>query len=87
MFCENDGLAGNPCGRPLIFTAIGDLAFLAAGHKLENDFFAAVQAGPSVILGGRKDQPVSSQNLVGPVLGEDLIATIRIHFQRWSRTM
>ena len=85
--CENDVLAGNPRGRPLIFPAIGDLAFFAAGNELENNFFAAVQAGPSVIFGGRKDQPVSSQNFVRTSLGEDLITTIGIHFQGRRRAV
>lgn len=40
-----------------------------------------------MILGRGKDQPVPSQNLVGPVLREDLITPVRIHFQRGSRTM
>jgi hypothetical protein len=80
-FCENDALPGNPRWRPLIFPAIGDLAFFAAGHKLENNLFAAVQAGPSVILGGGKNQPVPFQNFIRPALGEDLIAPIGIHFQ------
>ena len=33
-----------------------------------------------MILGGRKNQPVPSQDLVGPMLGQDLITAIRIHF-------
>jgi hypothetical protein len=81
---RNRRLAGNPRWWPLIFSAIGDLAFFTAGHKLENNLFAADQAGPSVILGGRKDQPVTFQNFVCPALGEDLITPIRIHFQRRS---
>ena len=74
-------LAGNPRRRPLIFSAIGDLAFFAARNKLKNNFLTAVQTGPAVILGGRKDKPVSSQNFVCTMLGENLIAAIRIHFQ------
>jgi hypothetical protein len=80
-------LAGNPRRRPLVFSAIGDLAFLAARYELENNFFTAVQAGSSVILGGREDQPMSSQDFVGSVLGEDLITTVRIHLQRRCRAM
>lgn len=76
-----DNLAGNPRWRSLIFPAIGDLAFYAAGNELENNLFAAVQSRPFVILGGRKDQPVSPQNLVRAALGENLIAPVRIHFQ------
>ncbi len=84
---ENGVLAGNPRGRPLIFPAIGDLAFFAAGDELENNLFAAVQAGSPVILGGRKDEPVSSQNFVRAALGQDLITTIGIHFQGRSRAV
>jgi len=84
---ESAPLAGDPGWRPLIFSAIGDLAFFAAGHKLENDHFAAVQAGPSVILGGGKDQPMPFQDFVRPALGEDLIAPVRIHFQGRSAAM
>jgi hypothetical protein len=83
--CEDCVSAGNPRGRPLIFSAVGDLAFFAVGQELENNLFAAVQAGPSVILGCREDQPVSSQNFIRTVNGKDLIAAIGIHFQRWSR--
>lgn len=49
---ENGALAGNPGGRPLIFSTIGNLAFFAAGQELENNLSATVQAGPAVILGG-----------------------------------
>jgi len=87
LFRGNYALAGNPRWRSLIFSAIGDYAFFAAGHKLENNLFAAVQARPSVILGGREDQPVSPQNFVRPALGEDLITPIRIHFQGRSRAV
>ena len=82
---ENDVLAGNPRWGSLIFSAIGDDAFFAAGHKLKNNLFAAVQASPSMIFSGGKDQPVSSQNFVCAALGEDLITPIRIHFQGRSR--
>lgn len=85
LFRENFVLAGNPGWRPLIFSAIGDLAFLAAGEKLKNNHFVAVEASPSVILGGRKDQPMSSQNFVRAVLGKDLITPVRIHFNGRSR--
>ena len=64
----------------MIFPAISDFAFLATGHKLENNCLAAVQTSLPMILGGRKNQPVPFQDLVGPVLGQDLITTIRIHF-------
>lgn len=80
-------LAGNPRRWPLIFSAVGDYAFFTARDEFENDLFAPVQAGPFVILGGGQDQPVSSQNRIGPVDGKDLITPIRIHFQRWSRAM
>jgi len=80
-------LAGNPGWRPLIFSAIGDLAFFAAGEKLENNHFVAVEARPSVILGGGKDQPVSFQNFVCTVLGKDLITPVRIHLDGWGRAM
>ena len=76
LFCGNDVLAGNPRGRSLIFSAIGDLALFAAGQKIENDLFTAVEPSSSAILGGGKDQPMASQNFVGPVLGEDLIAAV-----------
>ena len=69
-------LAGNPRGWPLIFSTVGDYAFFAARDEFKNDLFAPVQAGPFVILGGREDQPVSSQNCVRPVDGKDLIAPI-----------
>jgi hypothetical protein len=78
---ENFSLAGRPCRGALIFPAIGDLAFLAAGHEFENDHFAAVQTSPSVVLGSGKDQPVPFQDFVCPTLGEDLIAAVRIHLQ------
>ena len=80
-------LAGNPGWGRLIFSAIGDLAFFAAGEKLENNLFAAVEASPSVILGGGKDQPVSFQNFVRAVLGKDLITPVRIHFDGRGRAM
>jgi len=81
---ENDVLAGHPLGRPLILSAVRDLALLAARKKLENNFLAAIQARLPVILGGRKDQPVPWQNFIRSALGKDLIASIRIHFQRRS---
>lgn len=55
LFRGNFVLAGNPRGGSLVFSAIGDYAFLAAGHKLENNLFTAVQASPSVIFGGGED--------------------------------
>jgi hypothetical protein len=39
------------------------------------------------MFGGRKDQPVSSQNFVRTALGEDLITTIGIHFQGRRRAV
>jgi hypothetical protein len=87
LFRGNFVLAGNPCWRPLIFSAISDLAFFAAGDKLKNNHFGAVEASPSVILGGGKDQPMSFQNFVCAVLGKDLITPIRIHFDGRSRAM
>src|ERR1700733_8833002 len=84
---ESAPLAGDPGWRPLILSAIGDLAFLAAGNEFENNQSAAVQAGPSLILGGGKDQPMPFQYFVRPALGEDLIAPVRIHFQGRSRAM
>ena len=55
---ESAPLAGDPGWRPLILSAISNLAFFAAGNEFENNQSAAVQAGPSVILGGGKDQPM-----------------------------
>jgi hypothetical protein len=85
--CEDCVLSGNPRRRPLIFSAVGDLASFAVGQELENNLLAAVQAGPSMILGGRENQPVTSQNFIRSVDGKDLIAAIGIHFQRWSRAV
>ena len=87
LFRGNFVLAGHPGWRPLIFSAIGDLAFFTAGEKFENNHFVAVEARPSVILGGGKEQPVPSQNFVRAVLGKDLIAPVRIHFDGRSRAM
>ena len=87
LFRGNFVLPGNPGWRALIFSAIGDLAFFAAGKKLKNNHLVAVEASPSVILGGGKDQPVPFQNFVGAVLGKDLIAPVRIHFDGWGRAM
>jgi hypothetical protein len=84
---ESARLAGNPGRRPFVFSAIDDLAFLAAGNKFENDLFAAIQACPSVILGGGKDQPMPFQYFVRPALSKNLIAAIRIHFQGGSLAM
>lgn len=81
---ESAPLAGNPGWRPFVFSTIGDPALFAAGDKFENDLPAADQTGLSVVLGGGKDQPVPFQNFVRPALGEDLIAAIRIHFNRRS---
>lgn len=77
----SEGLTGNPGWGSLIFSAIGDLTFFSAGDEFENNLFAADQAGPSVILGGGKNQPIPFQNFIGAVLGKNLIAAIGIHFQ------
>lgn len=84
MLRGNFVLAGNPGWRPLIISPIGDFAFFAAGEKFKNNHLVAVEARPSVILGGGKDQPVSFQDFVCAVLGKDLIAAVRIHFDGWG---
>jgi len=83
--CDGLFLPGNPGGRALIFSAIGDLALQAGGDKFKYDLSAAIQASPLMFLGGGENQPMASQDGVGPVHGEDLIAAVRIHFQGWSR--
>ena len=80
---RDEFLAGKPRGRALIFPAIDDLAFLAAGQKFENNFLAAIQSGPAMILVGGKDEPMPFQNLIRAALGKDRIAAVRIHFDRW----
>ena len=42
QFCENQALARDPRRRPLIFSTIGNLAFFAAGYKLENNLFTTL---------------------------------------------
>ncbi len=69
-------LTRNPGWGPLIFSAIGNLAFFAARNEFENNLFAADQAGLPVILGRGKNQPIPFQNFIRAVLGKDLIAAI-----------
>src|ERR1700688_2263629 len=71
-------LTGDPPFGPLVFSTINNSAFLAAGHEFKDDFLASIQAGLAVVFRCGKEQPVASNNLVCPALGQDLIASIRI---------
>src|SRR5579863_6349335 len=71
-------LAGNPAWRALIFSTIGDLAFLAVRDEIEDDILDAIQASFAVVFCGGKDQPVAANDFVCAAFGEDLVASIGI---------
>jgi hypothetical protein len=73
----SDILARYPTGGPLIFSAVRDDAFFAAGDKFKNNQLVTSQASLAMILGTRKDQPVAGYDFISSDLIKDLVTSVR----------